>query len=126
MSRGPTPTRALDFDVSDAAPFIPDAAGQAVEAMYNTYIMRRTQIYLTDGQGRLLERRSKASGQSVSELIRSAVDETYVRRRAMSQQEKLRVARRTAGSWTRFPETGAAFVERIRGSRRLARLHGCD
>jgi hypothetical protein len=50
--------------------------------------MRRTQIYLTDGQGRLLERRSKASGQSVSELIRSAVNETYARRRAMSQQEK--------------------------------------
>ena len=94
--------------------------------MYNTYIMRRTQIYLTDGQGRLLERRSKASGQSVSALIRSAVDETYARRRAMSQQERLRVARRTAGSWTRFPETGAAFVERIRGSRRLARLHGRD
>ena len=94
--------------------------------MYNAYIMRRTQIYLTDGQGRLLERRSKASGQSVSALIRSAVDETYARRRAMSQQERLRVARRTAGSWTRFPETGEAFVERIRGSRRLARLHGHD
>ena len=94
--------------------------------MYDSYIMRRTQIYLSAGQGRLLERRSKASGQSVSELIRSAIDETYARRRATSQQERLRVARRTAGSWTGFPETGAAFVERIRGSRRLARLHGRD
>ena len=100
--------------------------GRPAEVMYNLYIMRRTQIYLTDVQGRLLERRSKASGQSVSELIRSAVDEMYARRRAISQQERLRVARRTAGSWTRFPETGAAFVERIRGSRRLARLNVRD
>jgi hypothetical protein len=87
--------------------------------MYNTYIMRRTQIYLTDGQGRLLERRSKAAVR-VSALIRSAVDETYTRRRDEQRENCGSLA--MAGSWTRFPETGAAFVERIRG---CAASHDC-
>ncbi len=85
--------------------------------------MRRTQIYLTEEQGTLLERRSRASGRTISELIRAAIDTMYSRHRAMSRSEKVRVARRTAGSWKDFPETGAAYVERIRGARRLARLH---
>jgi hypothetical protein len=95
-----------------------------LEAMYDLYIMRRTQIYLTDEQGRLLERRSRSTGTTVSELIRAAVDEVYVRRRTMSRSEQVRLARRTAGAWKAFPETGAEYVERVRGSRRLARLHG--
>ena len=94
--------------------------------MYDVYIMRRTQIYLTEEQGRLLEHRSKTSGRTISDLIRSAIDEVYSRRRTIGLAEKVRVARRTAGSWREFPETGAEYVERIRGSRRLARLHGRD
>ncbi|HEY3218720.1 MAG TPA: ribbon-helix-helix protein, CopG family [Candidatus Limnocylindria bacterium] len=85
--------------------------------------MRRTQIYLTDEQGRTLERRRKATGSSVSELIRAAIDAAYSRRRSMSKAERVRLARSTAGSWSGFAETGAEYVERIRGSRRLARLH---
>lgn len=92
--------------------------------MYVTYIMRRTQIYLTDEQGRLLESRSKATGSTVSQLIRTAVDSVYSRRRAMSRAQRVRLARSAAGSWKSFPETGAEYVERIRGSGRLARLHG--
>ena len=92
--------------------------------MYNTYIMRRTQIYLTEEQGRLLASRSKAKGSTVSELIRAAIDSVYRPRRAMSRTENVRLARRTAGAWTDFPETGAEYVERIRGARRLARLRG--
>lgn len=92
--------------------------------MYDVYIMKRTQIYLTEEQGQLLASRRKASGQTISELIRAAIDSVYSRRRAMSRAEKVRVAQRTAGSWPDFAESGAEYVERIRGSRRLARLHG--
>jgi hypothetical protein len=92
--------------------------------MYNVYIVRRTQIYLTDDQGRLLESRARATGQTVSALIRAAIDGAYARGRMPSRAERARVARRTAGAWAEFPESGASFVERIRGGRRLARLHG--
>ena len=92
--------------------------------MYTTYIMRRTQIYLSEEQGRLLEARSKATGRTISQLIRAAIDSVYLRRRSLSRAERIRLARATAGSWKEFPESGAAYVERVRGSGRLARLHG--
>lgn len=92
--------------------------------MYVIYTMRRTQIYLSEEQGRYLERRSKATGSTVSQLIRSAIDSTYLQRGPMDRAEMVKVARSTAGAWKNFPETGKRYVERIRGSRRLARLHG--
>jgi hypothetical protein len=94
--------------------------------MYNVYIVRRTQIYLTDEQGRMLAARSRATGTTVSELIRAAIDAEYVRSRGMTRADKIRVARRTAGAWAHLRETGAEYVERLRGSRRLARLHTAD
>lgn len=42
--------------------------------MYIMYIMRRTQIYLEEGQHRLLGRRARAAGTTRSDLIREAVD----------------------------------------------------
>jgi hypothetical protein len=92
--------------------------------MYDVYIVQRTQIYLTEAQGRLLERRSRATGLTVSQLIRDAIDAAYADRRAPSRDERVRIARQTAGSWPAFPETGAEYVERVRGTRRLARAHG--
>jgi hypothetical protein len=88
--------------------------------MYNLYIMRRTQIYLHDDQGRWLERRTRATGRSMSELIRAAIDVAYSGGRQMSRNERVRVARRTAGAWSDFPETGTEYVERIRSGKRLA------
>jgi hypothetical protein len=87
--------------------------------------MRRTQIYLTTAQGRLLERRSRATGRTVSELIRSAIDEVYARP-ALDQRTRLRLARRSTGAWKDRPETGEEYVERLRGTRRLARIHGAE
>ena len=84
--------------------------------------MQRTQIYLTEAQGRLLRSRSRATGCTMSELIRSAIDDVYSPRREQSTADKVRLARRTAGAWTGFPETGAEYVERVRGSKRLAKL----
>ena len=92
--------------------------------MYISYIMRRTQIYLSEEQGRYLERRSRATGRTVSELIRTAIDDAYLKRRPMDRAERLRIVRSTAGAWKDFPYTGSEYVERIRGSGRLARLHG--
>jgi hypothetical protein len=68
--------------------------------------------------------RSRATGRTISRLIRDAIDAAYTRSGQMSRAERARIARRTAGAWTEFAETGAEYVERIRGARRLARLHG--
>ncbi len=43
--------------------------------MYISYIVRRTQIYLDDGQDDQLARRAAAEGLTKSALIRRAVDE---------------------------------------------------
>jgi hypothetical protein len=86
--------------------------------------MRRTQIYLNEEQGRYLQRRSKETGTTVSQLIRTAIDDAYLKRRPIDKAERLRIIRSTAGAWKDFPYTGAEWVERIRGSGRLARLHG--
>ena len=85
--------------------------------------MHRTQIYLTEEQASSLERRSAVTGRTVSQLIRDAIDEAYARRRRLTRAERVRLARRTAGAWKDFSESGADFVERIRGGGRLARVH---
>ena len=86
--------------------------------MCNTYIMRRTQIYLTEAQGRLLESRSKSTGRTISELIREAIDAAYASGRQASRAERVRIARRAAAAWSDIAETGAQYVDRIRGNRR--------
>ena len=91
--------------------------------MYTSYIMRRTQIYLSDEQGRALEQRSHAVGRTVSALIRDAIDETYGRRPASSHADRAETARRSAGAWTDRTESGAQYVRRLRGRKRLAHLH---
>jgi serine/threonine protein kinase HipA of HipAB toxin-antitoxin module len=90
--------------------------------MYDPYIMRRTQIYLDESQSRLLEAQSKASGFSISHLIRAAVDTVYGKRRSLTQAQKLRIAESTAGAWASRTETGADYVDRVRGRGRLDRL----
>lgn len=47
---------------------------------------------------------------------RLAVTTTYIMRRA----ERARLARKTAGAWKDVPLSGAEYVERVRGSKRLA------
>jgi ribbon-helix-helix CopG family protein len=92
--------------------------------MYVVYIMKRTQIYLSDEQGRLLAALSRTSGQTISELIRAAIDRSYAGNRGLNRETRLRLARAAAGAWRDFPESGAEYVDRIRGRRRLSRLHG--
>ncbi len=45
----------------------------------------RTQLYLDVEQKKILERRSRATGKSVGQLIREAVDEIYKLRRPLNK-----------------------------------------
>jgi len=86
--------------------------------------MRRTQIYLTDQEVDALKRASEMTGASMSDLIRSAIDDSYVRGdRPVSKADALRAINDSFGAWTDRTETGEEYVERMR-SGRLARLHG--
>jgi len=75
--------------------------------------MTRTQIYLGDHERELLERMSKATGASASELIRRAIRSTY--RLELTTEEKLRLLESSAGSWKDRDFTGAEYVDAIRG-----------
>ena len=85
-------------------------------------VMSRTQIYLGEGELELLERASRDTGASRSELIRRAVRTTFGER---GKDEKIRALKASAGSWQGRPASGAEYVDAIRGgdlNDRLARL----
>ena len=87
-----------------------------------TYIMERTQIYLSRDQAAALDRESARRGQSRSHLIREAIDKTYLSDPA---RDELTAALEEAfGAWKDHPETGEEYVERIRAGDRLAELWG--
>jgi hypothetical protein len=83
--------------------------------------MGRTQVYLGDDELQLLERVSRATGASRSELIRRAIRSTFGER---STDERLRALRASAGSWRSRTLTGAEYVDAVRGdlNERLRRL----
>lgn len=84
--------------------------------------MSRTQVYLGDGDLELLERASRDTGASRSELIRRAVRTTFGEQ---GKDEKLRALQASAGSWRGRRASGAEYVDAIRGgdlNDRLARL----
>ena len=84
--------------------------------MYGSYIVKRTQIYLDDGQDGELARRARAEGLTKSALIRRAIEQ-YLDR---GDDDELRLARfkaaaeAAAGIAPNLPE-GRAYVERLRG-----------
>jgi predicted DNA-binding protein len=85
-----------------------------------TYIVERTQIYLSGAQAAALDREAKRLGVTRSHLIREAIEERY---RLGTDRERLRAAlRETAGLWKDRSETGEAYVERVRKDRRFAEL----
>jgi len=83
--------------------------------------MNRTQIYLTDEEDKALSERSNKTGRSKSDLIREAIDTTYLRD-ASDPEAFLKVLKRTSGAWKQRRETGAEYVERMRRGR-LSKLH---
>jgi hypothetical protein len=84
-------------------------------AMYASYIVRRTQIYLDEEQDRRLAERARATGRTKSDLIREAVDRLLDE--PLSEQEELARFRAAAGAAfgiAPYLEDGVAYVRKLR------------
>jgi hypothetical protein len=84
-------------------------------------VMGRTQIYLGEAELDLLERASRETGASRSELIRRAVRGTFG---GKGPDQRLQALKASAGSWHDRP-SGSEYVDSIRSgdlNERLARL----
>lgn len=83
--------------------------------------MGRTQVYLGEDELALLDRAAQASGATRSELIRRAVRSTFGER---TKAERLRALDASAGAWSGRQQTGADYVDTLRGdlNERLRRL----
>jgi hypothetical protein len=88
--------------------------------MVYTYTMVRTQIYLSRSELTSLQRFSRATGKTRSQLIRQAIDQ--MRPEAGVAARVLAGLSTSAGAWKRR-QSGERLVERMRRGR-LARLHG--
>jgi predicted DNA-binding protein len=91
--------------------------GQLTGTMYDSYIMKRTQIYLDLDQDRRLARRATTAGTTKSTLIREAI-ETYL---VSSEDDATRLKhfRSALDAVERSPvhlEDGRAYVERVRAA----------
>ena len=86
-----------------------------------TYIVERTQIYLTREQAVALDREAKRTGTTRSHLIREAIADRYP-----ADKDRDRIAQAlqaTAGLWRDRAETGEAYVDRLRSGQRLRELY---
>jgi Arc/MetJ-type ribon-helix-helix transcriptional regulator len=84
--------------------------------------MSRTQVYLGEDELVLLERASRDTGASRSELIRRAVRTTFGEQ---GKDERLRALQASAGSWQGKRPGGAEYVDALRSGdleERLSRL----
>ncbi len=79
--------------------------------------MLRTQISLTEAERRALDAASARTGQSISALIRHAVNTVYGPERSMD--DDLAAMREAFGSWNDRDPDGAAWVDRVRSGQRL-------
>jgi Ribbon-helix-helix protein, copG family len=87
--------------------------------MYDSYIMRRTQIYLDEGQDRRLAERAIAAGVSKSNLIRTAIDAfLQAEDDAAARLEGFRSAVRTVAGAAPDLEPGADYVRALRDNDR--------
>ena len=83
---------------------------------------KRTQIYLTRAELSVLDRIKGETGVSQSELVRRAIDRTYLAGDVRTREERLAIVDKAAGAWAGRSETGAQYVERLR-SGRLSRTY---
>jgi predicted DNA-binding protein len=79
-----------------------------------TYIVDRTQIYLTSEESAALERAAIVTGKTKSQLIREAIDEKYGAKPSL--EEFMAALNAAAGVWAN-PE-GEAAVKAIHAGRR--------
>lgn len=88
-------------------------------AMY-TYIVERTQIYLTKAQAAALDREARRVGTTRSHLIRDAIEARYG-----SDADTVRIRRvlkATAGLWKDRVTSGDNYVRQLRSAGRLREL----
>ena len=84
--------------------------------MYDTYIVKRTQIYLEADQDRRLATRANATGATKSTLIREAI-ETYLS--TQGEEDQLNQFRAALDALAAAPAElpdGATYVEKIRAA----------
>jgi Arc/MetJ-type ribon-helix-helix transcriptional regulator len=74
-------------------------------------VMGRTQVYLGSEELELLDRVSRETGASRSELIRRAVRVAFGE---TAKEERLQALRRSAGTWSGRQITGQEYVDEIR------------
>lgn len=83
--------------------------------MYDTYIMRRTQIYLDDEQDRLLALRAHTLGTTKSAVIRDAIDAFLEREPvAGAELQRLRAAVAEAAGVAPSLPSGHEYVDALR------------
>jgi predicted transcriptional regulator len=88
-------------------------------AMY-TYIVERTQIYLSKDQATALDREAKRTVAARSHLIRDAIAERYGAGRDRAAIDA--ALRASAGAWKGRRDDGATYVEKLRSGRRSREL----
>lgn len=89
-----------------------------------TYIVERTQIYLSKEQATALDREARRTGTTRSHLIRQAIEARYGT--VKDADETAETLRATAGLWRDRTESGEEYVERLRTGRRLQELYPDD
>jgi predicted transcriptional regulator len=87
-----------------------------------TYIMERTQIYLSAEQAAALDREARRTGTTRSHLIREAIGQAYAA--DIKREAFLAALDATSGAWRDRAETGEEYVDRIRSGDRWTELWG--
>jgi predicted transcriptional regulator len=89
-----------------------------------TYIMQRTQIYLSEDETRALDREARRRGTTRSHLIREAVRERYLRSPEIDLT--LSLIDTAAGVWADHAADGEAYVDGMRTGTRWETLYPND
>lgn len=83
--------------------------------MYNSYIIKRTQIYLDEGQAEELARRATVRGTTASKMIREAIDQYLAGNDdERSRLERFRAALDVSFGAAPYLRDGARYIEDLR------------
>jgi predicted DNA-binding protein len=83
--------------------------------MYDTYIVKRTQIYLDERQADELNRRARVRGTTASKMIREAIDEYLAGPSTPDDRlERYRAALDASFGIAPYLPRGAEYVEELR------------